>query len=270
MRNRPLHLLTVGIAGFAAAMALSSAARAQQTPQPSASKAASSKAPVAPAPKRDLTGVWQLQGTGSAESPAPDAVMPPMTPWAKVRFDAEKPGYGPRGTPAGNDPILQCDPIGFPRVMFMPMPFEFVQTHGRVLQFFEREHEYRSIWTDGRSLPKDPDPTWYGYAIGHWEGNDTFVVQSSGYNDKTWLGPTGYPHSEDMRVTERYRRVDNDTLQYEITITDPKAYAKPVVGPQRIFKRKPGAEIEELPCVWSEENSFAKRIREPAAGKPAK
>jgi hypothetical protein len=73
-----------------------------------------------------------------------------------------------------------------------------------------------------------------------------------------------------MRVIERYRRVDLDTLLYDITITDPKAYAKPVVGPQRIMKRKPGAEIEELPCVWSEENSFAKRIREPAASKPAK
>ena len=152
----------------------------------------------------------------------------------------------------------------------MPMPFEFVQTSGRVLQFFEREHEYRSIWTDGRSLSLDADPTWYGTAVGHWEGDDTFVVESGGFNDKTWLAPTGYPHSEDMRVTERYRRVDQDTIQYDITITDPKAYAKPIVGPERTFKRKPGAEIEELPCVWSEENSFTKRIREPAATKPAK
>jgi hypothetical protein len=229
-------------------------------PQPAPGTAA-----PASAPKHDLSGVWQYQGTGGSDSTAPEKDMPPMTPWAQAKFDAEKPGYGSRATPRGNDPILQCDPTGFPRVMFVPTPFEFVQTHDRVFQFFEREHEWRSIWTDGRALPKDADPTWYGYAIGHWEGDDTFVVESSGFNDKTWLGATGYPHSEDMLVTERYRRVDHDTIRYDITVYDPKAYTKPIVGPQRTMKLKPDAEIQELPCVWSEENSFAKRIREPAA-----
>lgn len=195
--------------------------------------------------------------------------MPPMTPWAKARFDSAKPGYGSRATPNGNDPSLQCDPNGFPRIMYMPVPWEFVNAQGRVLQFWEREHEWRSIWTDGRSLPADPDPTWYGYAVGRWDG-DTLVVESSGFNDKAWLTVTGYPHSDEMRVTERYRRVDHDTLVYNITVTDPKAYTKPIPGTQRIFKLRPGAEIEELPCVWSQENDFAKRIREPAAAKPAK
>lgn len=192
-----------------------------------------------------------------------------MTPWAKARFATEKPGYGSRAVPGGNDPILQCDPIGFPRIMFMPTPFEFVQTSNRVLQFFEREHAWRPIWTDGRSFPEDADPTWFGYAIGHWEGDDTFVVESQGFNDKTWLGASGYPHSEDMRVTERYHRVDHDTILYDITVTDPKAYIKPIVGPQRTVKLRPNQEIGEFPCVWSEENAFTKRIREPAA-KPAK
>jgi len=265
MRSRPQHLLAYGIAAFSAAMVLATAAGVQAGP-----RQAAPKAPAAPAPKRDLTGVWQLQGSGGAESFAPEADMPPMTPWAKVRFDAEKPGYGSRGRPDGNDPILQCDPIGIPRILYMPLPFEFVQTSGRVLQFFEREHEYRSIWTDGRSISEDADPTWYGTAVGHWEGDDTFVVESGGYNDKTWLAPTGYPHTEDMRIVERYRRVDLDTIHYNITVTDPKAYTKHIVGPQRTYKRRPGAEIAELPCVWSEENSFAKRIREPAASKPAK
>jgi hypothetical protein len=265
MRRRPWHLLTIGIVGLAAGTIFSTAVFAQETAQRSASKTAAT-----PVTKHDLTGVWQLQGTGGAESPAPEENMPPMTPWAKVRFDAAKPGYGTRAAPGGNDPILQCDPIGFPRVMFMPTPFEFVFTAGRVTQFFEREHEYRTIWTDGRKLPQDPDPAWYGYAIGRWEAHGTFVVESSGFNDRTWIAPTGFPHSEAMRVIERYRRADADTIQYEITITDPTAYAKPIVGPQRIFKRRPGAEIQELPCVWSEENAFAKRIREPAAAKPAK
>ena len=221
----------------------------------------------APAPKRDLTGVWQYQGSGGAESLAAEKDMPPMTPWAQAKFDAEKPGYGSRAAPGGNDPILQCDPIGFPRIMFMPTPFEFVPVNGRLLQFWEREHEWRPVWTDGRALPKDADPTWYGYATGHWEGDYTFVVESAGFNDRTWLGAAGYPHTEDMRVTERYHRVDHDTILYDITVTDPKAYAKPIVGPQRTMKLRPKEELEELVCVWSDENAFTRRIREPAAAK---
>lgn len=237
------------------------------SPDAAAQPQEKTKAEAAPAPKRDLTGVWQLQSSGGAESLAPEKDMPPMTSWAKARFEAEKPGYGSRAAPGGNDPILQCDPIGFPRIMYMPTPFEFLQAQGRVLQFFEREHEYRTIWTDGRTLPKDSDPTWFGYASGHWEGDYTFVVQSSGFNDRTWLGADGYPHTEDMAVTERYQRVDHDTILYNIVVNDPKAYTKPIVGPQRTMKLKPGAEIEELVCVWSDENAFAKRIREPAAAK---
>ena len=225
---------------------------------------------AAPAPKRDLSGIWQYQGFGGAEGTAPEKDMPPMTPWAKSRFDLEKPGYGSRAIPGGNDPILQCDPMGFPRIMFMPLPLEFVQTPGRVLEFWEREHEWRTIWTDGRALPTDPDPTWFGYAIGHWDGDYTLVVDSAGFNDKTWLGPYGYPHSEKMRVAERYQRADHDTIQYDITVTDPVAYTRPIVGPRRSFKLHANGEIEELPCVWSEENSFTKRIREPAAAKTPK
>lgn len=234
----------------------------------SAPQERAAKETAAPAPKRDVSGVWLYQGSGGSEGIAPEKTMPPMTAWAQARFDGEKPGYGSRAVPNGNDPILQCDPTGFPRLMFFPTPFEFVQTSDRVIQFFEREHAWRPIWTDGRSLPKDPDPTWYGYAIGHWEGDYTLVVESAGFNDKTWLGATGYPHSEEMRVTERYQRVDRNTILYNIRVDDPKAYTKPIVAPERTMKLRPGVEISELPCVWSDENSFTKRIREPAVGKP--
>lgn len=234
----------------------------------SAPQEKTAKETAAPTPKRDISGVWLYQGSGGQEAPAPEKDMPPMTPWAKARFDTEKPGYGTRAVPGGNDPILQCDPAGFPRIMFFPTPFEFVQTSSRIIQFWEREHAWRPIWTDGRSLPKDADPTWYGYGIGHWEGDYTLVVESAGFNDKTWLGATGYPHSEEMRVTERYQRVNLNTILYNIRVEDPKAYTKPIIGPERIMKLRPGAEIEEFPCVWSQENSFTKRIREPAVGKP--
>ena len=231
---------------------------------------ATPKALPAPAPKRDLSGLWHYESTGASEPVAPDNLIPPMTPWAQARFDAERPGYGPRRAPGGNDPILQCDPIGFPRVMFLNAPFEFVQVTGRVIQFFEHEHEYRSIWTDRRLLPKDPDPTWYGYAIGHWEADDTFVVASAGFRDSTWLGSTGYPHSENMRVTERYHRADYDTILYDITITDPKAYTQPIVGPHRTMQLRPKDELVEEICVPSEEQSFANRIAEPAVPKSPK
>jgi hypothetical protein len=236
-------------------------ARAQQPPSNSA---------PAPAPRRDISGLWHYEGTGGSEPIAPDNLIPPMTPWAKARFDAEKPGYGPRRAPGGNDPILQCDPMGFPRILFLNTPFEFVQVPGRVFQFFEHEHEYRTIWTDGRTLPKDPDPAWYGYAIGHWEGDDTLVVESAGFNDKTWLGSSGYPHSEDMRIAERYRRVDHDTIAYDITVIDPKSYTQPIVGPHRTMKLRPHDQMVEEICVASEEQSFANRIATPAVPKPAK
>jgi hypothetical protein len=250
-----LVFLTVSI--FAAL-----AAHNQQQPLSTASSAA--------VPKRDLSGLWHYESTGASEPVAPDNLIPPMTPWAKVRFDAERPGYGARRSAGGNDPILQCDPIGFPRVMFLNTPFEFVQTKGRVIQFFEHEHEYRTIWTDGRSLPTDADPAWYGYAIGHWEGDDTLVVESAGFRDSTWLGSTGYPHSEDMRITERYHRVDAETILYDITITDPKAYTQPIVGPHRKMKLRPNDELIEEICVPSEEKSFAQRVADPATPKPAK
>src|SRR6266404_2064514 len=125
----------------------------------------------APAPRRDLSGVWGMQPArelSEDDKQSPGGGIPPLTAWGKARYDLQKPGYGKRAAPGGNDPILQCDPMGFPRIMFMPTPIEFVNAPGRVLQFFEREHEWRPIWTDGRPLPEDADPAWYGHAIGHW------------------------------------------------------------------------------------------------------
>jgi hypothetical protein len=262
-RKRRLNLLMCAIAAPLAALVASSLVAAQAAPQQSLSKSA-------PAPKRDLNGVWQLQGDGSQQPIAADRDIPPMTPWAKAKFDAEKPGYGARGAAGGNDPILQCDPIGFPRIMMMPTPLELQQVPGRILEFWEREHEWRPIWIDGRSLPEDPDPAWYGFAVGHWDGDYTLVVQSTGFRESTWLGPTGYPHSENMRITERYQRVDRETILYDMTISDPTAYTKPIVGPQRTLKLKHGEEIGEYPCVYTEEHEFTQRIREPATPKPVK
>jgi hypothetical protein len=108
----------------------------------------------------------------------------------------------------------------------LPIPIKIVQTPGLILTLFEEFYVFRQIFTDGRKLPVDPQPSWFGYSVGHWE-KDTFVVESSGFNDKTYLDGEGLPHSEDLRITERYRRPDFGHLVVEFTFTDPKYYERP-------------------------------------------
>src|SRR5438093_6440608 len=112
-----------------------------------------------------------------------------------------------------------------PEDSFRHLAFRDYHIPGRILMFFEGQHTVREIWMDGRKLPDDPDPRWYGYSVGRWEG-DTLVVETAGFNDKTWLGAQGQPHSDEMRTIERYRRVDHDTIQFNLTIDDPKTYTK--------------------------------------------
>src|SRR5688572_33017722 len=113
--------------------------------------------------------------------------------------------------------------------MFFGRPFEMFQVKDRVLQLFEWNRVLREIWTDGQQLPAEPDPKWLGVAVGKWEG-DTFVVDSAGFDERTWLDHFGNPHSEEMRLQERYRRIDRETLELTMTLTDPKTYTKPWVS----------------------------------------
>ena len=118
---------------------------------------------------------------------------------------------------------------------------------------------------DGRKLPDDPDPLWYGYSVGRGVDDNTFVVESNGYDDRTWMGAAGFVHSEAMKLEERYTRVDKDNLHFTLTITDPMAYTKPWVALARDFRLRPKAEIRQGYCVASEENAFTERIRKPGA-----
>jgi hypothetical protein len=172
----------------------------------------------------------------------------------------------------GNDPQGKCDPLGIPRLIFFnTTPVEFVQTSDRLVQFYEWGHVWRTVWTDGRALPKDAsdDPTWLGYSAGKWDG-DTLVVESAGFDERSWLDHFGNPHSDEMRLEERYRRADKDTIELTMTINDPKTYTKPWVSEKKTFKLQPRREIREIFCVPSEEEAFNKRIRDPAAGKTGK
>ena len=229
-------------------------------------KAAATPRESVPHDPHDLTGVWRREGgvlTMSAKTPA-------MTPWAKAKFDANKPVYGPRAVQGGfgNDPMSNCDPNGMPRSIFLEVsiyPYELAQLPNRVVQFFEWQHSYRTIWTDGRELPKDPDPQWMGYSVGKWEG-DTFVVKSLGFDERAWLDHFGDPVSDDMVLEERYKRVDRDTLEVNMTITAPKAYTEPWISEKKTLRLVPKGELQELFCVPSEEQRFNSLVRDPGSG----
>src|SRR5215510_9966453 len=125
-----------------------------------------------------------------------------------------------------DDPVTNCLPGG---------PSEMLNTTYRIIQspdiaallYESGTGRYRQIYMDGRKLPKDPNPTWLGYSVGHWEG-DTLMAQSAGFNDRTWLDRAGHPHSENLRVTERFQRVDFGHMQYQITFDDPETLTKPL------------------------------------------
>jgi hypothetical protein len=191
---------------------------------------------------------------------------PPFTPWGQARFDAAKPMVGPRAVPGQeNGPTLNCAPDGPPRILNLPNPFEIVQIPGRVFMFFEEQHIWRTIWADGRSLPKDPDPSWLGYSVGKWDG-DTFVIETIGFNDLQWVDPFGDPRSDKMHLTERYRRLDQDTLELQIIMDDPKAYTKVWTSPPKLHKLEKTWEIAEWFCIVGEDKAYDDVVRKPAGG----
>jgi hypothetical protein len=142
-----------------------------------------------------------------------------------------------------------------------------VQTPIEIVQIFEWTHGTREIWLDGRKIPDDLDPRWFGYSVGHWEGN-TLAVHSAGYNDKTWLDQIGNPHDENMTLDERIDHPDAVTLQDTMTLTDATVYTAPLVSakPQvfRLQLPKGRTELEEEFCVPDEEFSFNQNVRDPA------
>jgi hypothetical protein len=254
---------------FLALFFASSIAFAQTAQQSWAAEPPDAPPAASPALSHDLSGVWMqyprdnVRGALGMDA-ANEKFRPPLTPWGQARFDAAFPLIGPRAVPGKeNDPVLRCDPTGPPRLLTLPNPFEIVQIPGRVLMLFEEYHVWRTIWTDGRALPKAPDPSWLGYSVGKWEG-DTFVVDTIGFNDKIWADPYGDPRSEQMHLTERYRRLNHDTLELAITIEDPKSYTKTWVSPPKLHKLEPSWEFGEWFCVLDETKSYDDEVRKPA------
>ena len=181
---------------------------------------------AAPAPrtadgKPDLSGLWK-PGAGYVGNIAKDLKPEdvPFQPWSEALYNQR------RATNSKDDPTAACIVGGVPRSDLVPYPFKILTVPGMVVILYEAVHSYRQIFTDGRDFPKDPTPTWFGYSIGHWEGN-AFVVQTTGFNDKGWLDNNGHPATESLRVTERFQRKDFGHMDVQITIDDAKAYTKP-------------------------------------------
>jgi hypothetical protein len=192
----------------------------------------------------DLSGVWFIDEYRRTILPNED---PPFQPWAKALLEKRNYDNTHHDPDLAVDPTERCIPPGIPRTMFQPFPWEIVYARDRVLMIFEYQSLIRQIFTDGRKHPDDLEPTYMGHSIGKFEG-DTLVVDTVGFNDKTWLDPMGLPHTEAMHLSERIRRVDHDTLVDQYTIDDPKAYTKPWTA-SRTFKLKPDWQIKEYVCT---------------------
>jgi len=200
----------------------------------------------APAPrtaegKPDIAGLWEPAGIyvgNIAKDLKPGEV--PYQPWAEALYKQR------RATLSKDDPTGHCIPGGVPRSDAVPYPFKIYNIPGVMLILYEAVHSYRQIFTDGRELPKDPNPTWMGYSIGHWDG-DAMVVETSGFNDHGWLDNDGRPATDALHVTERFRRKDFGHMEIQITIDDAKAYTKPwsVTLPYNLL---PDTELLEYVC----------------------
>ena len=234
-----------------------------QSPQERTASRQKADAESRPFNPRDISGIW---GNNGVEL---NIVPPPFTAKGKALYDATRAEETPDGVAVSNskDGMLICDPLGYPRWFAYNYGFQFVVLPDRVLQFFELGHTWRDIWTDGRALPADPpQPRWLGYAVGKWEG-DTFVIESSGYDDRSWIQEDrrdrrwGFPHTDQMRVVERYTRTSYATLDAELTVIDPEIFKKPWTT-KAVIQLSPGTELWEYMCVPSESEAFnAQKIR---------
>ena len=266
MRN-PIHVLA--LAGLLAAGALplfgqwpSYSSSVPKTPDGKPDLKAPT--PRMPDGKPDFSGLWELErgpGRGGAQAqgtppPQPSEGPPlatffnvganikdglPLQPWAKELLEKRK------GENSKDNPDAHCLPMGLMQFHLHPQPRKIVQTPKLMIIMYEANYGLRQIYLDGRPLPgKDADPWWFGYSVGHWDG-DTLVVETTGYRDDVWLDVWGSPMTSAAKTTERFRRPNYGTMQIDVTIDDPKAYTKPFTV--RVNHRlSPDNELIEFIC----------------------
>jgi hypothetical protein len=270
MRNRLMGptLILVSILVFSLSLMAQSAKPRAAKPQ----SKTSAGSPQRISAKANLSGIW----AESQPPAAPDQYWvyafspqePPMTPWGEQQYLAAKPSFGPRSVAIAdtNDPVYHgCFPPGVPRVYLHPFPMQIAQLPDQLIILYEYDNLSRHIYTDGRKHNTDLSPTWMGDSIGKWEG-DTLVAETTNFNDKTWLDRIGHPHSADLHLVERFRRVNHDKLQIELTIEDPKVYTKPWTA-HLFYSLQPGWSLLEQFC---EDNDTFQDVEKQETNKPAK
>src|SRR4051812_22828891 len=219
------------------------------------------KAPKARDGRPDLSGIWLPDNTpglkGTNGEPLPRHFISitfdmkqddvPFTAAGAAAFNKNLEGDGK------DDPTSTCHPIGAPAVDTVPIPYKIVQTPGLVVILYEGDTVYRQIFTDGRRHAETTIPSYMGYSIGRWEG-DTLVVETTGFNDKSWLDRIGHTHSDQMRVIERFHRKDLGHMDLAITIEDPKTFTRPIsfVQPNTLT---PDGDLLEYFCTDNEQDS---------------
>jgi len=234
-----------------------------------------------PAPLRDLSGTWEptpgfrdgVFSQGPKEYPAdgkPEHDLP-FTPLGLQKFKENKPGQGAFAVPiaAANDPFLICDPLGFPRIeLFNLRAMRVFQNKSQVDFIYQNDQAYRTVWMDGRSLPKEIlESRWYGYSVGKWTDDYTFVIETVGMDERTWIDNVGRPHSEELKVTEIWHRVSHDILELTLTIDDPKMYTKQwtAINKFRMRLRPDWFDIHEMVCSASEAQQYLQTVADEAA-----
>jgi hypothetical protein len=226
--------------------------------------------PRTPDGKPDLTGVWLNEWFYGGQVRRPPAALPgepppstfgniganfpnglPLQPWAK-QLMADRKAAGSK-----DNPDAHCLPMGLMQFHEHPQPRKMIQTPDVLVILYEGNAGIRQIFTDGRATPKnDPQPWWYGYSAGHWEG-DTLVVETTGLRDGGWLDIDGSPQTDAAKITERYRRLNYGTMKIDVTIDDPKAYTAPFsvrVNQKLMVDDRVDAELIEFICAENEKD----------------
>jgi hypothetical protein len=223
---------------------------------------------TAPAPrtadgKPDHSGIWKLDT--SRHNPnynlLAKGVEAPMLPWAAELYKRRLATHG------YDRPMTVCLPHGVPDGLTSPYGFKLLQTPVVTVHLYEEFTKYRQIHTDGRALPVDPNPQYYGYSIGRWEDNE-LVVETAGFKEGSWLDNDGHPHTEALRTTERFRRVNFGSMEVDVTIDDPKAYSRPWKAETMRLALQPDTEMLEHLCENNRDLERLQRIwqdRQPAA-----
>jgi hypothetical protein len=288
MRNR---ILMVSLLGAALVVPASSNAQDKSTaswPQPVPNRGQVAERDKKPAPRRSLAGMWgsregtQAKGVQLHPNDGSRPDQPPFTAQALELYKTHKSLEGVDSVaPAfNNDPRAQCEPLGFPRYNHYDLGVQIFQDEHKVAMLYQYDNRWRVIWTDGRPLPKLLDggveidgeyreQRWWGYSVGKWIDDYTLEVQTVGTmpEDRVWLDNAGRPISDQVRVTETFRRLDQDTLEWSETIDDPKMYTKPwQTMKMRMTLQDPRIDILTRYCSPSEIKRYNEMYGDSASG----